>query len=205
MRVNGSLLGAFIAHSTTTAVVVIDEDSSSDGANEHGNAASPALNATARQQRVIAVAQRFGCPVFLVQPSESDLNPVGIRRATGRPDDYPENTRTSLKGLLPFNKVMVTKSTPNAFRGTGFHDYLQQHHGNISRLLLMGWSANACVGRTAGIFDAYNIEGAMYDPGATHLGYTVMSCDDVLHGGPSNWVDDNGQACRASIEFYSAL
>jgi nicotinamidase-related amidase len=102
---------------------------------------------------------------------------------------------------LPHNTPIVTKHQPNAFQGTGFHSYLQQHHPDVNRLLLMGWHTEACVASTAGTWDFF----ADLDPGATHLGYTVMSCDDVLHGGPATWADNSGQACRQRIEFYATL
>lgn len=196
MLVAGSLLQDLITNSDTTAVICIDEHAGSTGATDVPGNAQQGATTTDNQRRTIATAQRLGCPIILVEYNFAGNLAAGITTAP-----LVNSTRTTLRAMLPLTNPVVTKHQPNAFSGTGLHQYLQANHPGITRLLVMGFHANACVAATAGIFDFF----AALNPGATHHNYEVTSCDAVLNGGPATWGDNQAQACRNNIHFYNAL
>ncbi|MES9897645.1 MAG: isochorismatase family protein [Sedimenticola sp.] len=192
MYINGSLnaaLQGYLGNAVQIALLVIDEENQAapgETSNTKGQAIANS-NITAFQQRLLMYMQRMGC------------NVRSIRFLQGFPgtNDGPDNTRTALSALYNGNQHLLRKPHPNAFRETTLHYDLQRL--GITHLVVMGWHANACVGATVGF--PWWLTGTEED-GGTHLGYTVMTCNQVLHGGPANWSNATPQH-YANLEFYS--
>lgn len=194
MRVEGSMTAAIqelINDGIHLALLVIDED---DGAMQPGEVGyGPAHILSAEeisyiQQHVIMFMQRMGCPVWSIRFLEDQPAEVG---------GDADNTRIALRAL--YGEVnRLRKPHPNAFRETTLRAELQ---GGVpvTHLVIMGFNANACVHATVG--NRFWAVGTA-DDGATHLGFTVLTCDDVLHGGRANWPDYPADH-YARLRFYS--
>ncbi len=152
-------------------VVVVDEQS-----DQH-------YSETSDQRKCIDFAVKSNFPVWLVE-----LNP-----GTG------PTVRTSiyLRGMLPPATSVITKATLNAFHKTGLRDRLNAK--GIDTIILMGYASNQCVRITSvGGHLGQNNTGE-YTMGALQHGFLVMTCQQILRGGPASWATQEG------VEFFSSL
>lgn len=142
------------------------------------------------QQQVLGTANLLGLPVWIVE-----LNP-GVN-APAPPPNLP--TQPALANLVPGAQV-VTKPHINAFASNAqpnLHGVLQA--ANIDMLVVMGYNTNCCVRATSvGAADGPG-PNARHRPGATQLGYTVLTADQVLRGGVATWKREQG------VRFYTAV
>jgi nicotinamidase-related amidase len=196
MFMKESMIAALQGHAVNAAkiaLLVIDEDNKAalgETSIIPGHIL-PISNITAAQQRLLMYMQVMGCHVW------------SIRFLQGFPgsNEGPDNTRTALSALYNGQQNTLRKPYPNAFRETTLHDDLKKL--GIERLVIMGWHANACVEATVG--KQWYPTGT-YEDGATHHGYKVMTCNQVLHGGPATWADaDPANGHYKNLEFYANL
>jgi nicotinamidase-related amidase len=129
------------------------------------------------EQKVLAFAARLGIPVWLVELNPAANHPI------------PPATRESHIGLRVIGPhTRLTKAGINGFQNTNLHNQLQQVA--IRHVAVMGRQTNCCVKETS-------VGGAA--PGATGLGYRVMTCMDVITEGQPTWLN------RAGVEFYATI
>ena len=133
------------------------------------------------EQKVLAFAARLGVPVWLVElnPAANHANPPATRQS-----------HVGLRVMGPHTRL--TKAGLNGFENTNLHNQLQQ--AAIRMVVVMGRQTNCCVKETS-------VGGAALGaaPGATGLGYTVMTCMDVITAGQPTWRN------RAGVEFYATI
>jgi len=183
----GSLLEEMQKVISDLVVIIIDEivNSNDNGIPmyddpERGNF-SPALDATAAQQRVIKLAQAYACPIFLIQ--SDDAAPVGCAWDDHYLSVYAMKTKPPLRILLRGNTKVINKHNPNAFIDTDLANILMQEYRNptAKNLVVMGWHAKVCVAATIGI-DISTRERYSKGPGAIQHNFTVLTCQQVLNG-----------------------
>lgn len=166
-----------IAQGKIVGVVVVDEQ---------GDLQPAIYPQRFNQQEVLHFATRLGLPVWLVE-----FNPASDNRSNLR-------TRTLLRALLPQDTAIITKRKLNAFYEAELDTRLREAH--VDTILLMGFATNQCVRLTAagGSMDRLNI--GPYTDGAVDLGYTVMTCPQILRAGAASW-----QHTSPLIKCYSTL
>ncbi|MCK5818265.1 MAG: isochorismatase family protein [Psychromonas sp.] len=178
-----------ISCKTKIALLVIDEENAAAPEEKSFKAGHLARisNVTACQQKILIYMQLMNCSIWS----------ISHRMRSPRSNEPFDVTRTALKALYNGRQNSIRKPYFNAFYQTELHDALQCR--GITHLVIMGWAANECVRKTVG-FGCFSTGS---DPcGALHLGYTVMTCDQLLHEGPSNWGNVNPQN-YPTLEFYS--
>ncbi|MCK5818556.1 MAG: isochorismatase family protein [Psychromonas sp.] len=185
-------------------------------------------NVTACQQRLLMYMQANGCPVWsintgykiklleLLDPS-CDLYIELVSQCKYNV------TRTPINALYNGSEHSLIKSKYNAFNQTTLHYELKKRF--ITHLVVMGVNSNVCVNATVGMEwwplslgspddvphdDLDDVPDDIPDDplwanvgnGATHLGYIVMTCDQILHGQPANWSNKHPPHYK-NLEFYS--
>lgn len=177
--INGSLSAAIQTYhgaGDQVAVLIIDEQ---------GNIPAPVLQ---NQQQILALAQVLGLHIWLVE-----LNPHVNRVHPPPPANRPTNA-----GLVVPGAHVLTKPHINAFASNALPNlHLQLQAAGITMLVVMGYHVNQCVKATS--VGGPDRAGGLHRPGATQLGYIVMSCDQILRGGQANWQLETG------VRFYTAL
>jgi hypothetical protein len=175
--ITGSLAAAMQAYhgpGHQVAVLIIDEQT---------NVPMPFL---ADQQQILVAAQNRGLQIWQVE-----LNPH-----INQPN--PPANRPTNPGLAVPGAHVLTKPHINAFASNAqpnLHAQLQA--AGITMLVVMGYHVNQCVRATSvGGPDRPN---GLHRPGATQLGYIVLSCDQILRGGQATWKLETG------VRFYTAL
>jgi hypothetical protein len=154
------------------AVIVVDEQ------------ASGVYDETYKQRQVLAFATAHKLPIFLVE-----LNP--------NPSQPTIPTTVHLRTLVPPGTTRLSKTGFNAFHGTELKALLDK--ADVDTIVLMGFATNMCVRMTAvGGYTGRNNTGE-HTLGATQLGLSVMTCQDILRGGPASWSGEVG------VELYSAV
>lgn len=157
------------------AVLVIDEQ---------GGIPQPYL---ADQKQVLNTAQQLGLPVWLVE-----LNPH-INRVVPPPPNRPTNAALVIPGAQ-----VLTKPNINAFASDAHPNLHQQLRlAGTTMLVVMGYHVNQCVRATS--VGGSGRRGRLNRPGATQLGYIVLSCNQILRGGQATWGLESG------VRFYSAI
>ena len=145
---------------------------------------------TPHQALVLAHVVPMGIPVYFVE-----LNP---HPAAG--PNLP--TRPQLAAAAPAATV-ITKQHINAFAPNvlpNFQTMLQANPNPTTTLVVMGYSAQQCVRATAiGGADGPRAHPGITRPGAVQLGYTVLTSQLVLRGGPATWTMERG------VRFYAAV
>jgi len=191
MYINASMTAALqtkLTQGVQVALLVIDEEDNAAAGevSTTPGSAVPASNVTACQQRLLMYMQRMQVPIWSIRFLQ--YYPAAY--------DGPDNTRVPLRALYNGTERLLRKPHPNAFRETTLHQDLQAL--NVTCIVIMGWHTEACVHATVG--------SRWWDPGmddgATHLGYTVMTCNQVLHGGAATWSNAD-PAHYAQLEFYA--
>jgi len=130
---------------------------------------------TAAQHQVLNIVQQYGIPVWHVEVNTQMYN-----------DNPPPNDPTTRYLAVPGAHVL-TKPLFNAFASDAhpnLHNQLQA--ANISMLIVMGYATNMCVKATS-VGGPDDRHGHRHRPGATQLGYIVLTCDQILRGGQANW------------------
>ena len=219
LRINEYLGGAsLIPHENVqTAVLVIDEQDDIPGS---------AVSVRYMQSEVLKQADMWGWPTVFVQywKYKEDLWPAAAMANPPRYQgpDYPKvcvaarTLRAYVREYHWFTKVTasafgykVLQATADGFDAdwVSLHDWFQER--GVRRLIVLGQQVNYCVfstvvnlnlnlsTRTAG-------RDGPDSRGATDLGYTVLTCDQILSGGEvggfqATWKDE------AAIEFYDAF
>ena len=139
-------------------------------------------NITARQQRILMCMQTMNYPVFSINTDDPN-------------DDCFDPTRSELRGLYIMRHYSIRKPMGNAFAKTILTQLLDDLRVKI--LVIMGWDANVCVASTIGVSTIKQIYF-----GALQRGFTVMTCDQILHGEAANWAFEDS-AYSSKLEFYS--
>ncbi|MCK5871080.1 MAG: isochorismatase family protein [Methyloprofundus sp.] len=169
-----------ITNGVKIALLIIDEDPMA--------AIGEQRNVTPNQQRLLSYMQINNCLICSIN----------------FPEYYPErcpnydSTRPALKLLYNGHEYHLQKPHYNAFRETSLHPDLQEL--NITHLVIMGFDINYCIRATIGVSD--NSIGKNVGLGATQLGYKVMTCDQVLHGGCATW-SASTPSHYSNLVFYS--
>lgn len=212
MYIEGSLFKAInrcLNVNSKIALFVIDEEnnaapgetSNTPGLVVYGSKKTEDSNTTAFQQRLLLFMQIMGCTVFSIN---ININlPVSY--------SGPDLTRSAIKGLYIRPPLLLRKNLINAFDGTLLN--LELYTQGITHLVVMGYHANVCVSTTIGIITAlvanYAPGSALYyqntGPGALHYQYTVMTCNQILHGAPATWSHDIVPDFLGKLEFYSSF
>jgi len=212
MEVKGGLLKAMQEVISDLAVLVIDETNSIKMKNEiadpNNSNFSPMQNSTAYQQKVIMLAQSFNCPIFLIQFDTRYA--CGSFHYVQNNDDKPlskylATTKKSLRALLPHNTRVINKHHFNAFVGTNLAMLLAQENrcNGVKNLVVMGYDSEVCVPETIGIRNKHTSRNKYNEykgPGAIGLGFSVLTCQSVLTGGPATWARSS-----QSIKFYDHI
>jgi len=210
MKVQGCLLKAMQEVIFSTAVLVIDEsnqDTYQKGPNDPDRFnLFPAIDISARQQKVIMLAQAYNCPIFLIQfermlpQGTYSSNDITLKRLKAG-----HVTKIQLRALLPIDTTVINKHDVNAFFKTDLASLLAQPYRGrpVKNLVVMGWHSNVCVPATIGpqaiitpkvsFAPGWNI-----GPGAVDLNYTVLTCQQVLSGDDVEWSEDSPK-----IQFFS--
>lgn len=198
MYINGSFYKALqgrLAKQKKIALLVIDEeDLAVEVPFEYGfdyeisNTPGHLLahsNTTANQQRVLMYMQSTNCSVCS----------VSHRHGPVLNESY-DVTRKALKGLYKGNVYHIRKPRYNAFEQTNLSQIL--HNLRISYVVVMGWRANFCIPWTIGVAKGQTRMGAI------QLGFTVMTCNEILHEEPARWATWQVSNCDdKKLEFYS--
>ncbi|MCK5820200.1 MAG: isochorismatase family protein [Psychromonas sp.] len=188
------------------ALLIIDEDDDATD-NEISNTPGHLLknsNITACQQRLLMLMQKMGCHVWSINftPELAGLGFVEIETS-----EY--QTRTALQALYNGRQHAMQKLHYNSFKKTRLQQDLIEL--GINHLVVMGWDTNACILSTIGVLGNSAGEGADKKlpkycdegKGATHLGYKVLTCNEILHGGPAiKWATRNPSHYE-NLFFYS--
>ena len=118
---------------------------------------------------------------------------------------FTDNTRTRLRAMYNGEVNFIAKPETNAFIKTDLHQQLEDH--KISILVIMGFHTEACVKNTIGNEYFQKANALKYGvAGALHLGYTVMTCDQVLHGGNAQASWRKNEAIHyENLKFYTDL
>lgn len=205
MLSNGYLLTEMQNVGSNLVVIVIDEIVDSD---EYGvpmyidpnrSNFNPIEDVTSAQQKVIRLAQTFNCPIYLIV-SDSSFYP-GYYYSDNSLSYYGNETKPSLRALLPGNTKIINKRTPNAFFETGLADRLEVEYNDPGNknLVVMGYHANVCVKATVGLA-VETKKRYPQGPGAIQQNFTVMTSFDVLNGN-ADWYSDHSK----QILFYNRI
>ncbi|MCK5819764.1 MAG: isochorismatase family protein [Psychromonas sp.] len=184
------------------ALLIIDEenDVATEGNSSSLNDKLKRNDVTTCQQKLLMYMQSMNCRVWSI----SNL------AESAWPKDPYDITRTSLKALYNGQQCAIRKPFYNAFRRTCLHKDLKEHL--ITHLVVMGWETNCCINSTIGMAwwplseNDRSKDSTPYwrwvGDGATHLGYKVMTCNQILHGNKATWAYAE-PAHFANLEFYS--
>ncbi|MCK5819058.1 MAG: isochorismatase family protein [Psychromonas sp.] len=206
MFIDGKLYEAIqncIDNGTKIGLMILDEEEKAAPGEISMDPYSPIrnINATTYQQMIIMYMQAMDRPIWV----------ISHRTASPKSGEPYDATRTALKALFNGRQQPLRKRYYNAFQSTTLHLDLKEH--NLTHLVVMGWKANMCVSSTVGIPGTSKLEWndtygftlkylKRITDGATYLGYTVMTCDQILHAGPADWSHAN-PAHFDALEFYS--
>ncbi|MCK5819317.1 MAG: isochorismatase family protein [Psychromonas sp.] len=169
------------------ALLVIDEQHSVEFCEIPGTEGHAKIqcHVTKYQQDILKYMVVMGDPIW------------SISMANGTPGS--DSTRPALKNLYNGKEHRLQKIYTNAFRETNLHMELQKL--SITHLVVMGWHSNVCVPHTIGF---PNEPEDIWHDSAVRLGYTVMTCAEILHGEPAEWAHKEPPNCDAGqLEFYS--
>lgn len=138
------------------------------------------------QQLVLQRAQQLGLSVFLVELNPGINNPVP-------PPNRPTKPALHVHGAQVISKPHINAFASNAH--PNLHNALQGL--GVGMIVVMGYSSQQCVKATAiGGPDRPN---GTWRPGATQLGYVVLTSQSILRGGPATWWDTPG------VRFYAQV
>ena len=171
--INGGLRDAmreYAAGGERLAVLVIDEQS---GVHQEFVEA---------QDAVLRAAVELKLPVWLIE-----LNP-GLKQ--GKP------SKPTVQHLKIGGARVCQKPHINAF-AVNTHPNLREElkRDGVSMLVVMGYNVNCCV-KVTSVGGKDDSAGKLWRPGATQLGYTVLTSGWILRGGEADWWDQPG------VRFY---
>lgn len=115
-----------------------------------------------------------------------------IRFQSGIPSAADETVNQRSYGA----QKTLTIFHPNAFLNTNLDEELKQL--NISQIVVIGKNDNTVMHMTIG---SKWIQADTGRNGATHLGYTVLTCSEVIDGKTPSWKDST-EAHYQRLEFY---
>ena len=170
-RLNGSLTKA-MAKRQNLAMLVIDE-----GGFDKTRAA---------QKEVLECGTKLGAKAALIEYDMTKNSALLVHIKTD-----PE-----LKKVVP-DAPVFTKYGANGFVDTGLTEWLKSVKAVY--VVVMGMETACCVQETVQGGWQANKEGYYKDGGLIGRGYTVLSCEQIVHTDPGKWED------LPQVEFYDAV